>query len=57
MAIKFCFNDIDSINNNIKKLVVVRRDYNLNDNDTKSINALLTILYNAKYDLLKKLYN
>ncbi len=57
MAIKFCFNDIESINDNIKSLVVVRRDNDLNDNDTKSINALLTILYNAKYNLLKKLYN
>ena len=57
MAIKFCFNDIDSINDNIKKLIITRRDNNLSQNDEKSLNALLTILYNAKYNLLKRLYN
>ena len=55
MTIKFSFNDMDSITENIKHLIIARRD--ADNRQQQIINGLLAMLYNAKYNLLRKLYN
>lgn len=57
MSIIVNFNSLESINKNIQKLILVRRDNVLSKTDFEIVNGLLSALYNAKYDLLKKLYN
>ena len=57
MSIIVNFNDLDSVNNNISKLILLRCDNKLSKIDFAVVNGLLTALYDAKYDLLKKLYN